>query len=142
MSKRPGFMIYHSDMDIITDASGLSLEQIGRLVLRLYEYSLTIDEDYAGNVEDDIRMPFMFMAQHIRDDAEAYDKKVEKTRRSAEARWNANASERMQTHANASERMQHNIIQNNTTQYKTTQNNPALNYSQRADDMKDVMMDM
>ena len=133
---RPGFQIYHKDMAAITDMTD---RELGELLRALYAVSL------GEETEPPKRNKYVFniMAQHIRDDAAAYEEKVEKTRRAANARHHANACERMQTHADASERTQYNPIQSNTIQSNSNNNNnPALNYSQRDDELNDVLMEV
>lgn len=133
---RPGFQIYHEDMESVEDMTDA---QLGKLIRLLYRYS-TGENITDADAPPAIRYAFRFMSHRIKASAEAYDKKVEQARKAAERRWNnANASERMQTHADAYNQTKPNQNKTNLTKPKQLR---ALDYAQRSDDMTDVMMDL
>ena len=128
---RPGFMIYHDDLD---SYSHLSDRDMGRLIRLLYKVSL----GETPEVPRSLLSEFNSMAKRVQKDAEAYEKKVEQARNagkeSAERR-------RTSTDVNERQRTSTNITQHNITQLNNKRN-PSLNYDQRTDDMGDVLADL
>ena len=121
---KPAFQIYHEDMETIED---LSNEELGMLIRLLNAYAKGEEVD----VPDCLKYPFKFMAKKIDKDANAYQEKVNKTKRAAEARWknDADASENMQMDADASERMQMDATEPNRTKPNRTKTDKESNSS-------------
>ena len=128
---RPGFMIYHDDLD---SYSHLSDRDMGRLIRLLYKVSLGETPD----VPRSLLSEFNSMAKRVQKDAEAYEKKVEQARNAGKA---SAERRRASTDVNARQRPSTNITQHNITQLNNKRN-PTLNYDQRSDDMKDVLIDL
>ena len=133
MSERPYFPIYHDDMD---SYSHLSDRDLGTLLRLLYKASIGEETEPPRRLLSE----YNTMVKRVKKDAEAYAAKVEQATRASHARRNKSSDDNGR-HRTTSDEQQLNITQLNTTQLKN-KSNPALNYSQRADDMKDVMMDM
>lgn len=136
MSEKPAFMIYHRDMKALAK---MPSKDLGDLIKALYAVSLGEDPEPPKKNA----IIFDMMAERVREDAEAYERKVERNRNNANARWkdkNATASDGMQPHATAQSGTQYNTrtIQDNNK----NNNNTALAYSQRTDDMNDVLMEV
>lgn len=130
---RPGFMIYHDDLD---SYSHLSDRDIGRLIRLLYKVSLGETPD----VPRSLLSEFNSMAKRVQKDAEAYEKKVEQATRASRSRKNKTSDDNGR-YRTISDDIQHNITQHNITQLNNKRN-PSLNYDQRSDDMKDVLIDL
>ena len=128
---RPGFMIYHDDLD---SYAHLSDRDIGRLIRLLYKVSLGETPD----VPRSLLSEFNSMAKRVQKDAEAYEKKVEQARNAGKA---SAERRRLSTPVNERQRQSTNITQHNITQLNNKRNT-TLNYDQRADDMKDVLIDL
>lgn len=133
MSERPGFMLYHRDMRALNDMSDKNL---GALVKLLYAVSMGEDPEPPNQ----LRILFTMMAERIREDAEAYDRKVAQAQRagqaSAEARRNrTDVNERQRTSTDVN---QANRVEANTTKANT---NTSRAYD-RDDDMSDVLMEV
>ena len=128
---RPGFMIYHDDLD---SYAHLSDRDMGRLIRLLYKVSL-------GEVPDvprSLLSEFNSMAKRVQKDAEAYDKKVEQARNAGRA---SAERRRLSTPVNERQRPSTNITQHNITQLNNKRNN-TLNYDQWSDDMNGVLADL
>lgn len=124
-------MIYHDDLD---SYAHLSDRDMGKLIRLLYKVSL-------GEVPDvprSLLSEFNSMAKRVQKDAEAYDKKVEQARNAGRA---SAERRRLSTPVNERQRPSTNITQHNITQLNNKRNT-SLNYDQRSDDMKDVLIDL
>ena len=89
---------------ILEDWEDLTDEEVGVLLRACLAYARDgIEPSFA---ERELRIAFKAQKRHIDEDCAEYQGKVDKCKESANARWNANASERMRTHPNASERTQ------------------------------------
>lgn len=136
MKEKPAFMIYHRDMKALMKMTD---KDLGALIKALYAVSLGEDPDPPKKHE----IVFDMMAERVREDTQHYNDKIEQAKRAGRA--SADARQRG-TDVNGRQRPTTDVNQYNTSQYNTTHsnnnNNPALNYSQRGDDLKDVMMDM
>ena len=136
---RPGFMIYHSNMKALLNMSD---KDLGVLLKLLYRVSL----GEAVEPPPRLRVVFDMMAERVREDAAAYDRRVEKNRNNANARWNqtnAIASDGIRSHPIASNGMESNLIESNLIQsnrIESKRKRGALDYAQRNDDMSDVLM--
>ena len=76
------FILYHEQIDALED---LSDEQLGRLIRCLDKYLFgTLKE---SEVDKDIRLVFKFMKTQINIDKKKYEKRVEKNKKAAAARW-------------------------------------------------------
>lgn len=136
MKEKPAFMIYHRDMKALMKMTD---KDLGALIKALYAVSLGEDPEPPKKHE----IVFDMMAERVREDTQHYNDKIEQAKRAGRA--SADARQRG-TDVNGRQRPSTDVNQYNTSQYNTTHsnnnNNPALNYSQRGDDLKDVMMDM
>lgn len=130
---RPGFMIYHDDLD---SYSHLSDRDMGRLIRLLYKVSLGETPD----VPRSLLSEFNSMAKRVQKDAEAYEKKVEQATRASRSRKNKTSDDNGR-YRTISDDIQHNITQHNITQLNNKRN-PTLNYDQRTDDLNEVLADL
>lgn len=137
MSEKPGFMLYHNDMKALAK---MPSKDLGDLIKALYFVS--IGEDAPPLKKNEVI--FDMMAERIREDSAAYDRKVEQRRRAGQA--SAEARQRASTDVDNRQHSSTKSTNNNTIQYNNNSiqhnNNAALNYAQRADDMNDVMTEM
>ena len=76
---RDSFVLYCS---LLKPVQGLSDEALGRLFRALYDYQTTGSED----VSDDIAIPFAYIVNQFKVDAEKYERIVEKRREAGRAR--------------------------------------------------------
>ena len=91
---RDSFVLYCS---LLKPVQGLSDEALGRLFRALYDYQITGSEDVA----DDIAIPFAYIVNQFKVDAEKYERIVEKRREAGRARarqmvGDATSNEQMQ----------------------------------------------
>ena len=91
---RDSFVLYCS---LLKPVQGLSDEALGRLFRALYDYQTTGSED----VSDDIAIPFAYIVNQFKVDAEKYERIVEKRREAGRARarqmvGDATSNEQMQ----------------------------------------------
>lgn len=137
----PGFMVYFEDLENI---SNLSNSDLGKLIRLLAEFA----QGGEPEVPPKLLYPYNFISTKVKRDTDAYEQKVEKRRKAAEARWNTNnahasdAMQNMQMHDvhsnsnyNSNRNHNHNSNRNQTKPY-------ALDYLQRDDDMNDVLMEV
>lgn len=136
MKEKPGFMIRHKHIAAVLDMPD---KDLGALVKLLYYVSIGQEQEPPAR----LKYIFNLLAADVREDTQHYNDKVEQARRAGKASADArqkgtdvNDRQRTSTSANQYNTMQYNTKQSNNN------NNPALNYSQRGDDLKDVMMDM
>lgn len=78
---RPGFMVYHEQLDAILPV--LTMEQRGRLFTELCEFSRDFDHDVSFTDDENgaLRMAFSILATSIRSDDERYRQRCEQNRR-------------------------------------------------------------
>lgn len=89
---------------ILEDWEDLTDEEVGILLRACLAYAK--DGSMPSFAERHMMIAFRAQKRHIDEDCAEYQEKVEKCKKSADARWNPNASERIRTHPNASERTQ------------------------------------
>lgn len=134
-------MIYHSNMKALLNMSD---KDLGVLLKLLYRVSL----GEAVEPPPRLRVVFDMMAERVREDAAAYDRKVEQAQRAGKASAQKRNDERMSTDVNGRQRAltdvnQSNLIESNLIQsnrIESKRKRSALDYAQRNDDMSDVLM--